>query len=176
MNARSNQELTPIGTAEELRVSSRRPDGMLRPYVTIWVFRAGDDLYVRSAYGTQNPWFERARASRAGRIRAGGIERDLRGLDDSRCPRGDRRGQPRQVRPPRARHRGQCRGQSRGTGHPPPSAIRLSGTCRSGGSPTMEWEGPARTDPQPASRSRVNDVGDLCERSCRWRRAKRSAG
>ena len=77
MNAWSDQELTTIGRAEELRVSSRRPDGTLRPYVTIWVVRAGDDLYVRSAYGTENPWFVRATASRAGRIRAGGIERDV---------------------------------------------------------------------------------------------------
>jgi hypothetical protein len=77
MNAWSNQELTTIGRAEELRVSSLRPDGTLRPYVTIWVVRAGDDLFVRSAYGTENPWFVRAKASRAGQIRAGGIERDV---------------------------------------------------------------------------------------------------
>ena len=119
-------------------------------------------------------------------------------------------------------HRGQCRGQSRGTGHPPPSAIRLSGTGRSDCSLTREWEvSPGAhsptTDPQPAfhcsmpsgrcppndgsrceadlrnaaggsgsppagdhadpaSRRRVDDVGVLCERSCRWRRAKHSAG
>jgi hypothetical protein len=85
MNAWSDQELTTIGMAEELRVSSRRPDGTLRPYVTIWVVRAGDDLYVRSAYGTQNPWFVRATASRAGRIRAGGIERDVT-FEDSTTP------------------------------------------------------------------------------------------
>ena len=77
MNVWSDHELTTIGRAEELRVSSRRPDGTLRPYVTIWVVRASDDLYVRSAYGTENPWFVRARASRAGRIRAGGIEHDV---------------------------------------------------------------------------------------------------
>jgi hypothetical protein len=32
---------------------------------------------VRSAYGTDNPWFRRAKASGAGRIRAGGLERDV---------------------------------------------------------------------------------------------------
>ena len=53
------------------------PDGSLRPYVTIWTVRAGDGLYVRSAYGTDNPWFRRAAASGFGRIRAGGIERDV---------------------------------------------------------------------------------------------------
>jgi hypothetical protein len=43
----------------------------------MWVVRAGDDLYVRSAYGPDNPWFRRAKASGAGRIRAGGLERDV---------------------------------------------------------------------------------------------------
>jgi hypothetical protein len=39
--------------------------------------RAGDDLYVRSAYGPENGWYRHARTSGAGRIRAGGIERDV---------------------------------------------------------------------------------------------------
>jgi hypothetical protein len=73
----AGDELTRIGRAEELQIASRRPDGTLRPYVTIWVVRAGDDLYVRSAYGSTNPWFVRAQRSGAGRIRAGGIERDV---------------------------------------------------------------------------------------------------
>ena len=66
-----------IGAAEEVGLASRRPDGSLRPYVTMWVVRAGDDLYVRSAYGPDNPWYRRATASGTGRIRAGGIERDV---------------------------------------------------------------------------------------------------
>jgi hypothetical protein len=70
-------ELTRIGGAEELQVSSTRPDGTLRPYVTIWTVRVGDDLYIRSAYGSENPWFVRAKASGTGRIRAGGIEKDV---------------------------------------------------------------------------------------------------
>jgi hypothetical protein len=32
---------------------------------------------VRSAYGATNPWFVRALASGTGRIRAGGVERDV---------------------------------------------------------------------------------------------------
>jgi hypothetical protein len=43
----------------------------------MWVVRAGDDVYVRSAYGADNPWYRRAKASGTGRIRAGGIERDV---------------------------------------------------------------------------------------------------
>jgi hypothetical protein len=77
MTTWTDDELTRIGNAEELRIASRRPDGTLRPYVTIWTVRAGNDLYVRSAYGATNPWYTRARASGAGRVRAGGVERDV---------------------------------------------------------------------------------------------------
>ena len=41
------------------------------------VVRAGDDLFVRSAYGSTNPWYLRAKASGVVRIRAGGVERDV---------------------------------------------------------------------------------------------------
>ena len=70
-------QLERIGAAGEIGLASRRPDGSLRPYVTMWVVRADDDLYVRSAYGPDNPWYRRATTSGAGRIRAGGIERDV---------------------------------------------------------------------------------------------------
>jgi hypothetical protein len=77
MTTWTQDELRNIGVAEELQLASRRPDGSLRPFVTMWVVRAGGDLYVRSAYGPGNPWYRRATASGAGRIRAGGIERDV---------------------------------------------------------------------------------------------------
>ncbi|GAA2465190.1 DUF2255 family protein [Winogradskya humida] len=77
MTTWSSEELTAIGDADELRIASRRTDGTLRAYVIIWVVRFGDDLYVRSAYGSDNPWFRRAKASGAGRIQAGGVERDV---------------------------------------------------------------------------------------------------
>ena len=73
----SPDELERIGGTEELQLASRRAGGTLRPYVTMWVVRVDDDLYVRSAYGPDNPWYRRAIASRAGRIRAGGVERDV---------------------------------------------------------------------------------------------------
>lgn len=73
----TTDELSRIGGATELRLASTRRDGTMRPFVTIWVVRVDDDLYVRSAYGTDNPWFVRARASGSGRIRAGGVERDV---------------------------------------------------------------------------------------------------
>ena len=73
----SPDELSRVGRAAELEIASRRPDGSLRPFITIWAVRAGDDLYVRSAYGYDNPWFQRALKAGAGRIRAGGVERDV---------------------------------------------------------------------------------------------------
>lgn len=77
MTTWSDEELSLIGEAQELQLASARPDVTLRPFVTMWVVRACDDLYVRSAYGPDNPWFPRAKASAAGRIRAGGLEPDV---------------------------------------------------------------------------------------------------
>lgn len=70
-------ELTRIGQAEELELASRRPDGTLRSFIPFWVACVGDGLYVRSMYGRSNPWFQRALAAGEGRIRAGGVERDV---------------------------------------------------------------------------------------------------
>ena len=77
MTAWTDEELGQIGEAQELQLASERPDGTLRPYVTMWVVRVDDDLYVRSAHGANNPWFVRAKASGVGRIRSGGVERDV---------------------------------------------------------------------------------------------------
>lgn len=77
MTAWTDDELGRIGQARELQLASTRPDGTLRPYVTMWVVRTDDELYVRSAYGPNNSWFRRAKASGVGRIRAGGLERDV---------------------------------------------------------------------------------------------------
>jgi hypothetical protein len=71
------EELDRIGQAEELHLATRRRDGGLSRYVTMWVVRAGEDLYVRSAYGPGNPWYRRATAAGEGRVRADGVERDV---------------------------------------------------------------------------------------------------
>lgn len=77
MTAWMQDELSRIGRADEIQVSSRRPDGSFRPFVTIWAVRLGNEVYVRSAYGPENGWFRRAKASGLGRIRAAGVERDV---------------------------------------------------------------------------------------------------
>jgi hypothetical protein len=73
----TSDELNRIEAADELEVSPRRRDGSLRGPVPIWVVRVGDDLYVRAAYGAGSGWHRVAQVSREGRIRAGGIERDV---------------------------------------------------------------------------------------------------
>jgi hypothetical protein len=73
----TSDELSRIEAADELEIAPRRRDGSLRRPVPIWVVRVGDDLYVRAAYGSGSGWHRVALASREGRIRAGGVERDV---------------------------------------------------------------------------------------------------
>ncbi|MFE6964272.1 DUF2255 family protein [Agromyces sp. NPDC057679] len=78
MSSWTADELDRIGDAEELQLASYRPDGTLRRYVVMWVARVGDELYTRSAYGPDAAWYRHALASGRGRIRAGGVEREVR--------------------------------------------------------------------------------------------------
>jgi hypothetical protein len=73
----SSDDLRRIGDAQELQLASSDADGGLSPYTTMWVARVGDEVYVRSAGGPERPWYRRARARGVGRIRAGGVEREV---------------------------------------------------------------------------------------------------
>ena len=77
MGVWTDDQLRRVGAAEELKLTSQRPDGSLRRFVTMWVVRVGGDLYVRSADGAGNGWYRRATASGTGRVRAGGVEADV---------------------------------------------------------------------------------------------------
>jgi hypothetical protein len=77
MTAWTNDELTKIEKAEELRLASVRRDGTLRNPVTVWVVRTGDDLYVRSMNGRDAAWFRGTQTRHEGRIWAGGVEKDV---------------------------------------------------------------------------------------------------
>jgi hypothetical protein len=77
MTAWTTDELTRIGTAEELRIASRRRDGTLASPRTIWVVRHGDDLYIRSVRGTASDWFRGTQVCHEGHIQAGGVDRDV---------------------------------------------------------------------------------------------------
>ena len=77
MTAWTTDELDEIDAADELEIASLRADGTMRAATTIWVVRVGDDLYVRSVNGRTSSWFRGAQARHEGRIRAGGVEKDV---------------------------------------------------------------------------------------------------
>ena len=57
MSAWTSDELTRIGGAEELSISSLRRDGALRKPVITWFVLFGDDLCARSVHGRTAQWF-----------------------------------------------------------------------------------------------------------------------
>jgi hypothetical protein len=76
MSTWTSEELSKIGTADELSLQSQRNDGTLREPVTIWVIRQGDDLYVRPVKGPEG-WYRGTRSKHQGHIRAGGISKNV---------------------------------------------------------------------------------------------------
>jgi hypothetical protein len=70
-------ELEQVGTATELELATRRGDDTLSRYTVMWVVRVATSLYVRSAYGPDSAWYRRAIRHGRGRIRAGGVEREV---------------------------------------------------------------------------------------------------
>ncbi|MFE3171904.1 DUF2255 family protein [Amycolatopsis sp. NPDC059090] len=66
-----------IGAASEIQISSYRRDGSLRRWTPIWVVRSGDELYIRSAFGTEGGWYRWAAAKQLARVRVDGLETDV---------------------------------------------------------------------------------------------------
>lgn len=83
MTTWTSEELSKIGTAEELQIASLRTDGTLRKPVIIWVVRVDDDLYVRSANGRSGAWFRGVQTRHEGRIQAGGVEKDVTFVEET---------------------------------------------------------------------------------------------
>ena len=78
MTGWTSEELSRVGGADELVIVSVRRDGTLTKPVTIWVARHDDGLYVRSAVkGRGAAWFRGTQQTHQGRIRAGGIEKEV---------------------------------------------------------------------------------------------------
>jgi hypothetical protein len=77
MSAWTNDELASVEAAQELRITTLRPDGAPRKALPVWVVRVGDDLYVRSAYGPGSAWYRAANARGEGRISAGGVDKHV---------------------------------------------------------------------------------------------------
>ncbi len=83
MHEWTSEELTGIGTAEELRIATLRRNGTLRNPVTIWVVRLENDLYVRCVNGREGAWFRGALTQHEGHIRAGGVEKDVTFVEET---------------------------------------------------------------------------------------------
>ncbi|MDL4770804.1 DUF2255 family protein [Actinomadura xylanilytica] len=73
----TSDELARIENTDELEIAPMLDDGSLRHPTTIWVVRAGDDLYVRSANGTDGAWYRGAQERHEGRIEAGGVGKEV---------------------------------------------------------------------------------------------------
>jgi hypothetical protein len=73
----TTDELRRLEAAQEIEIAPERRNGRLRRRTPIWVVRAGDDLYVRAAYGRGSGWHNVARTSRKARIWAAGVEKDV---------------------------------------------------------------------------------------------------
>jgi hypothetical protein len=76
MTAWIGGELDKVGAAEELEIAPVS-DGATGKFVTIWVVRVDDELYVRSVNGRGSAWFRGFETWHEARIRAGGIEKDV---------------------------------------------------------------------------------------------------
>jgi hypothetical protein len=77
MTAWTQSDLSRFGAAEEIEIAAIRKDGTVRAPRIIWVVRAGDELYIRAAYGPGSGWHRVARTSGHARISARGVEQDV---------------------------------------------------------------------------------------------------
>src|ERR1700712_5686383 len=77
MPAWTPDELERIAAPDEVRIAPVRRNGELRQPTTIWLVRAGDELYVRAAYGADKGWHGVARTSGQARLTAGGSDHDV---------------------------------------------------------------------------------------------------
>jgi hypothetical protein len=83
MTTWTSDELNKIGRAEELQIASLRKDDTLRKPVIIWAVRVGNELYVRCVNGRAGAWFKGAQTRYAGRIWAGGVEKDVTFVEET---------------------------------------------------------------------------------------------
>ncbi|TDC75415.1 DUF2255 family protein [Streptomyces hainanensis] len=83
MSTWTDDELSRIERADELRIAPLRRDGSPRSPIPIWVVREGDELYVRSFRGRGGAWFRTAQSRHEGHISAGGVDRDVTFVDEA---------------------------------------------------------------------------------------------
>lgn len=70
-------QLDTIGDAEELHISTYRPDGSRRKTIPIWSVRVGEDLYIRSALGPDAAWYRNATKDNRLHVEAGAVATDV---------------------------------------------------------------------------------------------------
>ena len=79
----TKDELTRIGDSEEVDVAAAEKGGKWRNRVTIWLVRAEDDLYVRSAVrGRKAAWYRAVQETHRGMLWAGSLYREVTFVDD----------------------------------------------------------------------------------------------
>jgi len=71
-------ELGAIASTDDFHIAPFRADGATLGTPTwIWSVVVDGGVYVRAYNGTASRWYQSARSQRAGRITAGGVERDV---------------------------------------------------------------------------------------------------
>ena len=73
----TKDELSKIGGAEEIQITPGSGDGKRRTAVTIWVVPHEDSLYVQSVRGASGGWYRGTQQEQEGRIRGGGVEKEV---------------------------------------------------------------------------------------------------
>src|SRR3954453_17958296 len=78
MSAWNKDELDKIARADDLHISPFREDGETYGTLTwIWSVVVDGSVYVRAYNGQSSRWYEAAMAQKAGRVRVGGIEKEV---------------------------------------------------------------------------------------------------
>jgi hypothetical protein len=74
----SAEELNKISSADDLKVSPFRDDGVTYGTPTwIWNVAVDGELYVRAYHGQNSKWYKSAMKQKAGRIHAAGMIKDV---------------------------------------------------------------------------------------------------
>jgi hypothetical protein len=73
----SAEQIALIGSADELRIAVRRPDGTLRQWMPIWAVGVADQVFVRTWYRRGNGWYGQVVDSARARIQVPGLEVDV---------------------------------------------------------------------------------------------------
>ncbi|MBN9631829.1 MAG: DUF2255 family protein [Actinobacteria bacterium] len=78
MTAWTTDELQAIAATDDFHIAPFRADGITLGTPTwIWSVVVDGHVYVRAYNGTASRWYQSARTQGAGRITAGGVEKDV---------------------------------------------------------------------------------------------------